>query len=108
MKRVRVIPRMTVSPALLFFIMACSNSSDGNRNSYDPRALRPLTVRADIHLGGAVVDDREQEVVLRGVNVNSLVEYWQGNEFPTTFPFTESDAKAIFQQGRSRGLRPHE
>ena len=95
MKLARVILRLTICTGLAFFMIACSDSNDGSRDNDDPLTLRPLKAKADVHLGGAVVDDQEREVLMRGVNVNSLVEYWQGNEFPTTFPFTESDAKAI-------------
>ena len=34
-------------------------------------------------------------VLLRGANVNGLVEYWQYGEFPTTFPITEDDAEMM-------------
>ena len=93
MNPAKKVMRLTVSIGLVFLMSACSDGSD--RRSGAPLALRPLHAEADIHLGGAVVDDQEREVLLRGVNVNSLVEYWQGNDFPTTFPFTESDAEAI-------------
>ena len=42
--------------------------------------------------GGRIVDAEGREVLLRGVNVNALAEYWQYGEFPTVFPFGEADA----------------
>ena len=45
--------------------------------------------------GGRIVDRNGREVILRGVNMNSFVDYWSGNEFPTTFPFTEADAERM-------------
>lgn len=40
---------------------------------------------------GRIVDADGREVVLRGVNVNALAEYWSGNEFDTVFPLTDDD-----------------
>jgi len=45
--------------------------------------------------GGRVVDAEGREVLLRGVNVNAFVDYWQGSEFPTVFPFTEADVELM-------------
>ncbi len=41
--------------------------------------------------GGRIVDERGREVLLRGVNVNALAEYWKGTQFRTTFPLAEDD-----------------
>jgi endoglycosylceramidase len=41
---------------------------------------------------GRIVDAEGREVLLRGVNLNAFVDYWQGGEFPIVFPFTEADA----------------
>jgi endoglycosylceramidase len=45
--------------------------------------------------GGRIVDARGREVLLRGVNVNALAEYWPYGDVPTTFPLTRDDARAI-------------
>src|SRR5262249_55067428 len=45
--------------------------------------------------GGRLVDAKGTEVVLRGVNVNALAEYWQYGSFPTTFPFETDDAERL-------------
>lgn len=42
-------------------------------------------------LGGRVVDALGRQVLLRGVNVNSLGEYWQGTSFAPTFPLEAGD-----------------
>ncbi|MFW6051505.1 MAG: glycoside hydrolase family 5 protein [Myxococcota bacterium] len=55
-------------------------------------ALPPLHAEPDPEEGGRIVDSEGREVLLRGVNVNAFVEYWQGSDFPTTFPFTPEDA----------------
>ena len=65
--------------------------------------------------GGHLVDAKGREVVLRGVNVNALAEYWQYGSFPTTFSFEAADAERLagigwnvvrllvsWSQGRSR------
>lgn len=41
--------------------------------------------------GGRLVDDRGREVLLRGVNVNALAEYWRGTPLATTFPLAPQD-----------------
>ena len=37
------------------------------------------------------MDSRGREVLLRGVNVNSLAEYWRGGSFRTVFPLARRD-----------------
>jgi endoglycosylceramidase len=54
--------------------------------------LPGLHAEPDPEAGGRIVDAEGRGVLLRGVNVNALAEYWQGSEFPTVFPFTEDDA----------------
>lgn len=53
--------------------------------------LVALHAEPDAEAGGRIVDDAGREVLLRGVNVNALAEYWSGNEFATTFPLTDED-----------------
>ncbi len=51
-------------------------------------------------LGGRIVDAEGREVLLRGVNVNAFVEYWQyDDELFTTYSFTEEDADSIAFMG---------
>ena len=45
--------------------------------------------------GGRIVDTAGREVLLRGVNVNALAEYWQYGALPTVFPFEAVDADRI-------------
>ncbi len=54
--------------------------------------LRALRAAPDPANGGRIVDADAREVLLRGVNVNALAEYWQGTAFSTTFPLTDADA----------------
>jgi endoglycosylceramidase len=58
-----------------------------------PAAVRPLPLHADPdkRSGGRIVDSRGREVLLRGVNVNALAEYWKGSRFPTVFPLARED-----------------
>lgn len=54
-----------------------------------PDRLRPLHVDPATR---AIVDDRDRQVTLRGVNVNSLGDYYQGNPaLPTVVPVTGAD-----------------
>lgn len=73
----------------------------GDGGSAQPEVLRLPALRAvpdPVH-GGRFVDAEGRHVVLRGVNVNSFVEYWQGTDFPTTFPFAEEDARLMAEIG---------
>jgi endoglycosylceramidase len=64
----------------------------------DPAALRPLSVSAD----GRIVDDLDREVLLRGVNVTTLGEYWQGDpDHAPTQALTAADWDAMAAQGFS-------
>jgi endoglycosylceramidase len=49
--------------------------------------------------GGRLVDESGREVMLRGVNVNALAEYWAYGELPTVFPFEKTDADRIASIG---------
>jgi endoglycosylceramidase len=57
--------------------------------------LPSLHGKPDGEQGGRIADAEGREVLLRGVNVNALAEYWQGGEFPTVFPLTADDADLI-------------
>lgn len=60
--------------------------------------LRPLSTSSDRR----IVDDHGRDVLLRGANVNSLGEYWQGvPSVPTTIPLTETDWEAMAAHGFS-------
>ncbi len=86
--------RLPITPYLLILLSllaGCSdsdNSSPVNQGTTDSLpavaelvTLRPLSVSDDLR----IVDDLDREVLLRGVNLNSLGEYWQGdpNHQPT-------------------------
>lgn len=59
--------------------------------------LRPLHVDP---VARAIVDDRDRQVTLRGVNVNSLGDYYQGNPaLPTVVPVTGADWDSMAAHG---------
>ena len=62
-----------------------------------PRFRLPaLHAEPDPVQGGRIVDALGREVLLRGVNVNALVEYWAYDPARfTTYPLTPGDADAI-------------
>jgi endoglycosylceramidase len=66
--------------------------------SWSPRPER-LHAAPDAANGGRIIDASGREVLLRGVNVNAFVEYWQYGTFATTFPFTAADARRIAGTG---------
>lgn len=60
--------------------------------------MRPLWTSDDLR----IVDDLDREVVLRGANVNSLGEYWQGDpDHPPTIPFSQADWDEMAARGFS-------
>ena len=60
--------------------------------------LHPLSLSEDLK----IVDTSNNEVLLRGVNITSLGEYWQGNpDFPPTLPTTEEDLQEMASRGIS-------
>jgi len=63
--------------------------------SPDPLRLPDLHAEPDPIAGGRIVDAEGREVVLRGVNVNALAEYWAYGDLPTVFPLGEADADAM-------------
>jgi endoglycosylceramidase len=61
-----------------------------------PLQLPALRAEPDPVAGGRIVDAQGREVLLRGVNVNAFVEYWQYDPaLFTTYPFSEEDADRI-------------
>ncbi len=66
--------------------------------SADVVELRPLWTSDDLR----IVDDLDREVLLRGANVNSLGEYWQGDpDHPPTIPISEADWDRMAARGFS-------
>ena len=62
--------------------------------------LPALHAEPDPAAGGRIVDAAGREVILRGVNVNAFVEYWQYSPSRfTTYPFTAADADLLQQMG---------
>lgn len=78
-----------------------SDATDGGdeRVGVDPSALSALHAEPDPVGRGRILDEDGDEVVLRGVNVNALGEYWQYGRFAPTFPLVERDAEMIAALG---------
>lgn len=90
---------------LVVLAAACSGGSDGERAA-SPRPAEPVTRLSRLHAeadpvaGGRLVDADGRTVVLRGVNVNALAEYWDGTgTFPTVFPVEDGDPAAMAELG---------
>ena len=79
--------------------LATTSASPGAAVAHAETPTRPIArpglpalhAEPDATNGGRIVDARGREVLLRGVNVNALAEYWKGNEFATTFPLARRD-----------------
>ncbi len=83
---------------LLFSVAACAGPEDPPPVELDPYELRPLSVSDD----NRIVDDLDREVLLRGVNITSLGEYWQGDpDYSPTLPTTDADWDAMAARGLS-------
>ena len=77
-----------------------SSTSDTSADvtTADPLMLRPLHVSTDRR----IVDDLDREVLLRGTNITSLGEYWQGDpDHKPTAELTETDWQEMAAQGFS-------
>ncbi|MFA9566203.1 MAG: glycoside hydrolase family 5 protein, partial [Acidimicrobiales bacterium] len=73
-------------------------SSPPEEASYALIELRPVSVSEDHR----IVDDLDREVILRGANVNSLGEYWQGDpDHEPTIPVSEDDWDEMAARGFS-------
>jgi endoglycosylceramidase len=73
---------------------------DAPRDGARGLRLPALHAEPDPVAGGRIVDAHGREVLLRGVNVNSFVEYWAYDpERFTTYPFRPEDADAIAAMG---------
>ena len=79
--------------ACLFFLAAAAGA--GEVPAHGRRLSLPALHAEPDPAGSRLVDARGREVLLRGVNVNALAEYWQYGAFPTTFGFDETDADRI-------------
>jgi endoglycosylceramidase len=83
-----VIPAAFVAAALLFGAMA------------SPAAALPrLKAEPDPERGGRIMDSKGREVLLRGVNVNSLGQYWKGTDKAPVLPFDRRDPVRISRMG---------
>jgi endoglycosylceramidase len=69
----------------------------GSHDSFTVTTVRlpAVVAQPDPVNGGRIYDVEGREVLLRGVNVNALVEYWPYSDVPTTFPLTEDDADLL-------------
>lgn len=92
--------RRTLLLVALLASAACSESNGSSGTAGPSGPLPALQAIPDAVEGGRIVDASGREVLLRGVNVNAHVEYWQydPNLF-TTYPLTEEDADMIAAMG---------
>ncbi len=81
-------------------ILGCNGTDDRSGAPAPEAALPALSAVPGADEVGRIVDSDGREVLLRGVNVNAHVEYWQYDpERFTTYPFTEEDADLIAAMG---------
>ncbi|NNE18152.1 MAG: cellulase family glycosylhydrolase [Myxococcales bacterium] len=86
----------------LLAVLGCSSSTSSE--SAGPPApsdsLPALSAVTDGVEPGRIVDSAGREVLLRGVNVNAHVDYWQYDpDLFIAYPFTEADADMIAAMG---------
>ena len=87
-----------LSCLLIALFPSCSSEKPVTVSADSQGLLEPLSVSSDFN----IVDTNNNQVLLRGVNITSLGEYWQGNSnFPPTLPTTESDFQSMANRGVS-------
>jgi hypothetical protein len=80
--------------------LGCSSTDNAAGPPAPDDTLPALQAVPDTTNVGRIVDSMGREVLLRGVNVNAHVEYWQYDEdLFTTYPFTEEDAEMVAAMG---------
>lgn len=88
--------------AVALLMAGCNGDGGGGDDAAPGERLTRLTrlhAEPDPVEGGRVVDAEGREVLLRGVNVNALAEYWKGTDFPTTFPLAPDDPERMASIG---------
>ncbi len=79
-------------------MLAAPTDRDRRAAVTDAVTLRPLHASADLR----IVDDLDRDTVLRGANLNSLGEYWQGvPTVPATIAITNDDWTSMAAHGMS-------
>ncbi|GAA3607517.1 cellulase family glycosylhydrolase [Flavivirga amylovorans] len=83
----------------LIIVLGCDTKNNHNH----PIPSNPLPSLKAVVNGtepGIIVDSSGRQVLLRGVNVNSHIEYWQYDpNIATNYPFTDNDADLIASMG---------
>jgi endoglycosylceramidase len=90
--------------AVAMVLAACGSSSKGTKAPATTATPSPAPELRPLHAtrgtDAAILDDRGANVLLRGVNVNSLGDYFQANaRYPTTVPVTDADWAAMQAAG---------
>ena len=89
----------TLVAALALAACSTSSTSPSGPNVVEG-SLSPLHAALDPVGGGRFVDAEGREVMLSGINVNSLGEYWQyDSDVAPVFPLGEEDADRIASIG---------
>ncbi len=97
-------PRFLSMFCILFAVMAVPESCEAQVDeSHRPEQDAPLSALhavPGLDAPGRIVDSAGREVLLRGVNLNTHVEYWQYDpDRFTTYPFTDQDADLMASMG---------
>ena len=101
-------PHLRTAAIAAALFLLCGGSCDLGIPGVPPGAgessagfrLPALHAEPDPVAGGRILDAAGREVILRGVNVNAFVEYWQlSTDRFTTYPFTAADADLMQQMG---------
>lgn len=82
---------------LLFAVFTGCSSSEETALPVEPPGTDLPALRVE---GRRIVDDQDRIVLLRGVNVNQLGDYFQArSDIPTVFPLTRTDVEQIAALG---------
>lgn len=88
---------LAAAVAVALVVPGCSNA-DGSASGTPDAEWEASALHTE---DGRIVDAVGRDVLLRGVNVNSLGEYWQGTSFDPVFPMNNGDWEALQARGFS-------
>ncbi|AUP77301.1 glycoside hydrolase family 5 protein [Flavivirga eckloniae] len=100
MKKEFIIIVTTIIIAVSLLLFSCSEKANLDQPPKPDAPLSALRAVVDGAKPGIIVDSLGRQILLRGVNANSHIEYWQYDpEIITNYPFTENDADLIAAMG---------
>jgi len=87
----------------LALLVALAPAADAKRRHHHKHKPKPAATLPLLHAvrgpDARIADASGRQILLRGVNVNQLGDYWQGNKHPPTVPLTRADFREVSRLG---------